>query len=235
MDLIKIAITAAGSVAALFVLTKFMGNKQMSQLNMFDYINGISIGSIAAEMATSLESDFMKPLVAMIVYAVLSVLISFLTNKSIKMRRILTGKPLVLFDSGKIYKKNLGIAKLDANDFLSQCRASGYFDLNDIQTAFLETNGHISILPLAEKRPVNPYDLGLEVKAEKAVANVILDGNIMYKNLRFMGKDENWLKKELKKQKIDSIKNIFLATCDFKDQLTVFQKVKENVDHDIFV
>lgn len=235
MDLIKIALTALLSIVVLFFLTKLMGKKQMSQLNMFDYINGITIGSIAAEMATSLEADFLKPLVAMIVYGIFGMMISILTSKSIKVHRFVTGKPLILFDKGKIYKKNLTTAKLDTHDFLSQCRAKGFFDLNDIQTAFMETNGHISILPQAEKRPVNPYDLGLEVEAEKAVANVILDGNIMYKNLHFMGRDENWLKKELQKQKIDDVKNVFLAICDFQGQLTVFLKIKEEVDHDIFL
>lgn len=93
MDLLNIALTSIGSIIVLFLLTKLIGNRQMSELNMFDYINGITIGSIAAEMATSLEGDFLKPLLAMIIYGVVTVLISILANKNIKLRRFSMVKP----------------------------------------------------------------------------------------------------------------------------------------------
>ena len=97
MDLLNIALTSIGSIIVLFLLTKLIGNRQMSELNMFDYINGITIGSIAAEMATSLEDDFLKPLLAMIIYGVVTVLISILANKNIKLRRFFNGKTLILY------------------------------------------------------------------------------------------------------------------------------------------
>ena len=96
MDLLNVALTSIASIIVLFLLTKLIGNRQMSELNMFDYINGITIGSIAAEMATSLEADFLKPLLAMVIYGVVTVLISIIANKSIKLRRFLNGKTLVL-------------------------------------------------------------------------------------------------------------------------------------------
>ena len=107
MEILQILLTSLGSIIALFILTKIMGNRQMSELSMFDYVNGITIGSIAAEMATSLEDDFLKPLVAMVVYTLVAVLISILTCKSIKLRKIFTGRPLILYENHKIYKKNL--------------------------------------------------------------------------------------------------------------------------------
>ncbi len=99
MDIIYIIFTSLGSAITLFILTKIMGNREMSQLSIFDFITAITIGSIAAEMATALE-NFTKPLVAMIVYALLTVLISFVTNKSIKLRRFLTGKSIILLENG---------------------------------------------------------------------------------------------------------------------------------------
>ena len=102
MDLLNVALTSIGSIIVLFLLTKLIGNRQMSELNMFDYINGITIGSIAAEMATSLEDDFLKPLLAMIIYGVVTVLISILANKNIKLRRFLNGKTLVLYKNNRI-------------------------------------------------------------------------------------------------------------------------------------
>ena len=127
MDLIKIVALSLGSVIFLFILTKLMGNKEMSQLSMFDYIIGITIGSIAAEMSTALESDFMQPVVAMAVYAVVSIIISILSYKSIKARRIISGTSLILLDNGELYRNNLKKAKLDLNEFLMLCRTSRIF------------------------------------------------------------------------------------------------------------
>ena len=127
MDLLKIVALSLGSVIFLFILTKLMGNKEMSQLSMFDYIIGITIGSIAAEMATALESDFMQPLVAMAVYAVVSIVISVLSYKSLKFRGISSGDSLILLDNGEIYRDNLKKAKLDLNEFLMQCRINRIF------------------------------------------------------------------------------------------------------------
>lgn len=103
MNLLKIVCLSLGSLLALFILTKIMGNKEMSQLSMFDYIIGITIGSIAAEMSTALENDFMQPLLAMIIYALASVVISFVSYKSLKVNRFLTGPSLILLDNGEIY------------------------------------------------------------------------------------------------------------------------------------
>ena len=234
MEWLHVLLSSLGSIIALFILTKIMGNRQMSQLSMFDYINGITIGSIAAEMATSLENDFIKPLTAMIVYALLSVLFSFATSKSIKLRRILTGETLVLFNEGKIYKSNLKKAKLDVTEFLTQCRNSGYFNLSDIQTAILEPNGKISFLPLAAKRPVTPGDMNLFPLQEKPVVNVILDGKVLQDNLKFTGNNMQWLKKQLEMQKISKIKDVFLATCDYENNLSVYIKIEKPMTRDMF-
>ena len=234
MDLIKIVGTSIGSVIVLFILTKIMGNKQMSQLSMFDYINGITIGSISAEMATSLEGDFMKPLIAMIVYASLATFISYITCKSIKLRRFFTGKSIILLNDGKIYEKNLLKSKIDIDDFLTQCRIAGYFNLSEIQTALLETNGQISLLPKAESRPVNTADLNINAVQEKIVANVIMDGKILAGNLKHTGNDEQWLQKQLKSQGVGNIKDVFLATCDGENNLSVYVKISKLNSTDVF-
>ena len=101
MDLLHVAVTSLVSLAAMFLLTKLMGNKQVSQMNLFDYVIGITIGSIAAEMATELDTPE-NSLLAMAVYAVAAVCISLLTNKSLRVRQLMTGKPLILMDSGVI-------------------------------------------------------------------------------------------------------------------------------------
>ena len=127
MHIFKIIYLSFGSLVILFILTKLMGNREMSQLTMFDYIVGITIGSIAAEMATSLENDFMEPVVAMIVYGLITISISYITSKSLKLRRFFNGKAKILLDNGKLYRKNFKSSKIDLNDFLMECRINRIF------------------------------------------------------------------------------------------------------------
>lgn len=233
MDILYIILTSLGSIVVLFMLTKLMGARQLSQMSMFDYINSITIGSIAAEMATSLEGDFLLPLTAMIVYGLIVTLISIITCKSMSLRKLFNGKPVVLYENGKIYEKNLLSAKLDINEFLTQCRVAGYFDLSQLQCAVMETNGQLSFLPLSEQRPVTPQDLQLKPQPEAPAANVIIDGHVLTENLKYTGNDDTWLKKQLEQQCI-KLDEVFLATCDAQNTLTVYRMTGQKVRHEIF-
>ena len=146
MDYLKIVVFSVVSVVVLFILTKLMGNKQISQLNMFDYIVGITIGSIAAEMATELEGDPLHFIIAMSVYAFLALGISLITAKSLRARRFFSGKPMVIFDNGTIYRENLKKARMDVSDFLTYARLAGYSNLAQVKTAVLEYNGSVSFI-----------------------------------------------------------------------------------------
>ncbi len=220
MEILEVILSASASFITLLLLIKLMGNRQMSQLSMFDYINGITIGSIAAEFATNPE-DFLNPLVAMIVYALFAVGIAYFTCKSVVARRIITGKPVILYENGRIYEKNLAKQKMDINEFLTQCRNSGYFDLSNIHTAMLETNGKISFLPMALERPATPKDLKLaDIPQDAPVANVITDGSIMEENLKNIGRNKTWLLNQI----AEPVENIFLATCDSNFKVTVYTR-----------
>lgn len=234
MNIIKIISLSLGSLVILFLLTKLMGNREISQLTMFDYIVGITIGSIAAEMSTSLENNFVEPVVAMLIYGIVSFSISFFTCKSLNMRRFFTGRAKILLDNGKLYRKNFKSAKLDLNEFLMECRINGYFNLSDIQTAILEPNGRISFLPKSLKRPATPEDLNLSPSKENIVYNIILDGVLLKENLEKSGNNINWLENNLKKQGISDIKKIFLATCDNQNNLSVYFKLDKKNKHDFF-
>ena len=225
MEILKIIALSFSSFIVLFFLTKLMGNREMSQLSMFDYIISITIGSIAAEMATALEDDFTQPLVAMIVYAIGAILVSFIALHSIKARRFISGTSRILYDNGKIYSKNLNKAKMDLNEFLMQCRTNGYFNLSDIQTAILESNGKLSFIPNSLKRPATPEDLNLNPKQDFLVINVIIDGKVMEENLKNTGNNLKWLQQNLEKQKAGNIEDILLATCDKDNNLSVYKKL----------
>ena len=199
----------------------------MSQMSMFDYISSITIGSIAAEMATALDKNFMQPLTAMIVYGLATLAFSRIGSKSMKMRR--------LFHNGELYKNHLKKAKIDVTEFLEQCRISGYFDLSKIQTAVLEGNGKISFLEKASDRPLTPSDINLSPKQDYMVANVIIDGKIMWDNLKHTGNNETWLKNQMKGQGADKIEDVLLATCDISNKLVVYTKQTKKEAKDVLM
>ena len=224
-----------GSILAIFILTKLVGYRQMSQMSMFDYIIGITIGSIAAEMATSLEEDFIQPLTAMIVYAVAALTLAFITSKSIKARRVIEGEPLVLLSHGELYRCNLKKAKMDVTEFLAQCRVNGYFDVSKLECAILEGNGKISFLPKVEDRPLTPSDMQITPAQDYMVANVILDGKVMEENLRHMGKDEKWLHGQITALGAKQEEDVLLATCDRSDKVTVYLKKNKKGPKDVLI
>lgn len=216
MDVIRVILSTLLSVASLFFIAKLMGHKQVAQLDFFDYISGITIGSVAAELATELEKPW-KPLIALAVYGLASVLLRVLTTKLPKTRKFINGTPTILMDSGKLYRKNLKKAKLELSEFLLLCREMGYFDLGEIQTAVFESNGKLSVLPKAANRPATPQDLKITVKEAHIGTEVILDGRVMSDNLSRMGKNEAWLEKQLKSQGYKDAKEIFLGIYRTED------------------
>ncbi|MCI8587794.1 MAG: DUF421 domain-containing protein [Clostridia bacterium] len=234
MDILKIVALTSGSAITLYILTRLMGNKEMSQLTMFDYIIGITIGSIAAEMSTALEDDFMQPLVAMIIYAIISIAISVFSCKSLKFRRIIYGNSLILYDNDEIYVKNLKKAKIDINEFLMQCRVNGFFNLSNLQTAILEINGKISFLPKENQRPVTPTDLNLSTNPERICSTIILNGILLKQNLQYTGNDELWIQKQLVSQNVKNIKDVFLAFCDSQNNLVVYFNNSKESKNDSF-
>ena len=224
MDIVKLILTALLSAAAIFVITKAMGHKQVAQLDFFDYISGITIGSIAAELATELESPW-QPLIALVVYGAVSVLLNTATQKFPKTRKYINGTPTVLMNSGKIYERNLRQAKLDLSEFMLMCREEGYFDLEEIQTAVFEHNGRLSILPKSQNRPATPSDLQIPTSQAHIGTELIMDGRILGENLSRMRRDEKWLLCELKLQGYESETEILLAVFrEEKNSLTLYPK-----------
>ena len=222
MDIIKVILTSLLSVAALFIITKIMGHKQVAQLDFFDYVSGITIGSIGAELATELEEPE-KPLIALAIYGLASLILNLLAHKIPKTRKYINGTPTILMNNGKLYRKNLKQAKLDLSEFMLLCREQGYFDLDGIQSAVFEHNGKLSILPKAANRPATPEDLRITVKATHIGVEAIMDGRVMGENLSRIGRDMNWLTKQLKAQGYKDAKEIFLAIYRLEeDTLTLY-------------
>ena len=215
------ALSSLLSIAVLFLLAKLMGTKQVSQMTMFDYVVGITIGSIAAELATELEEP-LRPLTALVIYGVTAFVISVLTNKFLKVRALVTGKPLVLLENGVIYRENLKKARLDLSEFLTYCRIGGWFDLNQLQSAVLEHNGVVSFLPKEKDRPATPTDLNLNPQQSKVQTPFVMDGKLLEDNIRQAGKEEAWVRRSLLRQGYKDEADVLLALWDGGEKLTVF-------------
>ena len=221
MEYIKLIFVSLFSALSLFIIAKITGHKQMAQLDFFDYITGITIGSIAAEMATELEEP-LKPLIAMTIYGLVAFSLTIVAHKFPKTRKYINGTPTIIMNNGKLYRKNMKKAKLELSEFMVLCRQEGYFDINDIQTAIFEYNGRITILPKSEKTPLTPNDMNMSTKKAQIFTEVIMDGRIIHGNLKRLGLDLTWLNKELKKQKYKSEKEIYLGICDGDKNLSLF-------------
>ncbi len=209
MEFLTVILASLFSAAVLFIIAKIIGHKQVAQLEFFDYITGITIGSIAAELATTLDKPWWKVL-------------SVLTRKFPRSRKFINGTPTIILNDGKLYRKNMKKAKLELSEFLLLCRQEGYFNLDDIQTAVYEYNGKLSILPVSTKRPLNPEDIALSPETEHIGTEVIMDGRVIGDNLKRKGLNETWLQKELKEQGYKNAKEIFLGICGDENKLTLY-------------
>lgn len=234
MEALKICLTAVLSIIEIFILTKIIGKRQISQLSLFDYINGITIGSIAAEMAFTPLKECWQHGIALAVYGLFGVLFSLLSDKFIFFRRFFVGETLVLMSNGKIYRKNFSKSKLNLNEFLTQCRINGYFSLDELQSVVIEPNGRLSFLPKSDYRPATPNDFSLNPPKALSPFVVISDGNILSRNLKSCGKNEAWLRKQLKENNYPPTDKIFLAMCDEENNLYVYEMNDEDKPGDMY-
>lgn len=224
MNFFDVFLRSFFSILALFFLTKIMGRKQISQLNLYDYVVGITIGSVAAEISTNLDTHFFSGILVMVIYSIVSVLFSFLSEKSIVLRRFIIGVPYILIENGKILESSLKKAKFDINELLQEARIGGYYDLSQIDYAIMEANGKVSFLPKGKYSPVTISDMKLKESKNALVSNLVIDGKIMFNNLDYIGKSEQWLLNRLDSMGYKSLDEILLVTCDNKEKIVVFEK-----------
>ena len=207
----------------LFFLFKVMGKKQVSQMSMFDYITGITIGSIVADISLDIEKNLTSGIICLLIYCFTDLLLSYLSLKSIKLRNFFNGREVILIENGQINRKNMAKNQITINILETESRVNGYFNLDEINNAILEPNGKISFEPKEKEKPVTKKDMQIKSKNNPIVYNIIIDGEIIDENLKHVNKDRKWLYHELKikgKKKED----ILLLTVDEDDKINIFPK-----------
>lgn len=223
-DFLNICFRTILVLIILFFITKMMGKKQISELNFFDYVVGITIGSIAADISLDIEKNMIAGIAALFIYGFISYIISFVSIKSILARRFFIGVPTVLVEKGKIIESGLKKSKIDVNDLLMVARENGYFNLDEIDYALMEVNGNISFLPKEKEKPVTKKDMKIKCNNEGLTVNAIIDSKYMVNNMKAINKDKEWLDHELKVNGYDNYDNILLATIDNNYKVTIYEK-----------
>ncbi|BAH45082.1 conserved hypothetical membrane protein [Brevibacillus brevis NBRC 100599] len=212
-DWLIILLRSIGAVAYLFLLTKIIGKRQIKQLTYIEYIVGISIGSIAAFMATEMDGPVYHSLIGMGVFALFPYLMEWLSLKSKLLRDLFEGKSTVLIKEGKILEDNLKKERLTAEDLMEQLRIKNVFRVADVEFALMETSGEVSVLLKSESQPVTPKHLELTVAPSEENQVVIMDGMIMDEPLATAGLNRRWVRTELQKAGV-ALENVFLGQVD---------------------
>ena len=213
----------------LFVI-RVMGKAELSKMDPFEMIVLFMIAELAAIPIESLDIPLLNGAAAILTLLFLEVTLSFLSIKSPKINKLLNGKPSIIIDRGNINEKELKNQRISIDDLMQQLRIKNYPSLADVDYAVLEANGDLSIIPKPEKAPLTPGDMGIETSSTIMPMVLISDGEFYKNNLKLLGKEEVYLKKELSKAKITDYSQVFLCFYDEKRQLHVYPKGKSRKD-----
>lgn len=217
---LEVIVRTLVSAVILFILTRLLGKRQISQLSFFEYITGITIGSITAYLSVDVDTHWYLGIISMGVWFLVSLGIEYLQIKSKRARDWIDSKATVLIKDGKIMEENLKKEKLSNDELLEQLRKKSIFQTSQVEFAVIEPDGSINALLKKEYQPLTPSHLGIKVNPETEPQTVIIDGNIMDEPLATIGMNRRWLHTELEKLGV-SLDNVNLGQVDSNGQLYV--------------
>jgi uncharacterized membrane protein YcaP (DUF421 family) len=217
---IDIVIRSFVFLILLFFMTKILGKKQISELSFFEYVSGITIGSIAGEAITGLEKNMFQGMTAIIIFSLATLFADILALKSKSFRDFIEGRGTVFIKDGKVLEENLKKEKYSIDELSALLRQKDIYRVADVEFAVLEPRGTLSALLKKENRPLTPKDLQMKVPTEKEPQTVIMDGSILNESLRSAGKSRGWLETELEKLEL-TLDNVFIGQVDSYGELTV--------------
>lgn len=205
----------------LLLLTRIMGKKQLSQLTFFDYVVGITIGSIAATMSVDQNIKISNGVVSLFIWGVFPILLSFLGMKSRAFQQFTDGKPVIIIKEGEVLEHAMKKNMLTIDELLMLLREQQVFKVEDVEMAVLETNGGLSIMLKSDKEPISMSSLGIKIKKETGPSLLIADGQILHENLKALGYTTEWLKGQILNHGAKSEKDVFIAQVDSNKKLYV--------------
>lgn len=212
-DALEIVLRTLAAIVILFILTKILGKRQISELSLFEYITGISIGNIAAYVSLDLDNMWYFGIVSLVVWVSASVGIELWTMKNKKIGDFVDGKGTVLIKNGSLLKSQLRKERLTVDELLEQLRSKDVYRVADVEFAVMESSGEINVLMKKQFQPITPDMLGWKMSEEKPPHTIVMDGQILDTELELAGKHTDWLKHELHKIKV-KLEHVLLAQLD---------------------
>lgn len=212
------------TISWLILLTKLMGQRQIGRMTLFDFIIAITIGSVTAGGLNNSRTNLISVLISITTLAVIDIILSFISLKFSKIRRIIQGEPKILIKNGKILEQTLKNTRMNLDDLLLGLRRNKLANIGDVEFAILEPNGKISVIPKSQARPVKPKDINIDTNYEGYPVVIIEDGNILEDNLKKNNLDKEWLKDQLKNQDIDNENEVLAAILDTQGRLFINKK-----------
>lgn len=195
----------------ILILTRISGKQQVAEMTMFEYIVGITIGSIAASLSVDLDLETLSGTTSLLVWGVLPILIAIGTLKSKKARSLVNGTARILIQNGEIDRKALKKERMNLDELMMALRLKNIFQVADVELAVMEINGELSVLPKSDKRPLQPSDMQIKPPPSAMPINVIQDGVVQDQDLKRAGLSLDWLKKQLADAKVESAEDVILA------------------------
>jgi uncharacterized membrane protein YcaP (DUF421 family) len=205
----------------LLILVRLMGKQQVSELTFFDYVVGITIGSIASTLSVQVNQNTFATLVGMAIWTLLPIILAYLSLHSVWVRKVVEGEATVVIENGKILENNLAKIRLTIDDLISQLRIKDVYSIQEVEFAMFEANGKLSVQKKAYTQPLTPEDLGLKTEYKGLPTNLVSDGILLDDALRSLKLSKAWLYHQLSKHNINDISQVSLAQLDTNGSLYV--------------
>lgn len=220
----------------LLVLTRVLGKTQVGQLTYYEYISGITIGSLAANVAASDADKVWNHYYDLILFVALTYAVSVITIKSRPLRKLIDGSPTIVIENGSIIEGNMQGLRYDLDELHGQLREQGVLDPAEVQYAILETTGKLSVIKKTDNQPVTKSDFNIHLPDPVFPVELIMDGVVIERNLQKKHRSTAWLEAELTKRNIADISEVTYAGIDSKGQLFINRKTpssfnKKNSDN----
>lgn len=220
------------AISFMFILTKMLGKRQLSEMSLFGYISGISIGNIAAYIALEQDENWWLAIIALVLWVLTAVALEYWTIKSKKVRDVVDGKRRMLIADGVVLREALHKERFTVDELLEQLREKDVFRLADVASASLEANGDVSVMLKQEYQPITASMLGYTVPQEKEPVTIISDGSYEFKMMQQNGIAEGWVKKHLKEQNL-KVEDVFIAQLTVEQQLTLHTMDERTIEIDL--
>ncbi len=207
----------------LILVIRLMGKRQIGQMEPTELVVTMLVADLASIPMQDGGIPLLSGVIPIITVLGMELVLSTLSLRSVKLRKFLCGKPVILIENGRILQRNLRRTRITLDELIGHLRQKDVLNLQSVQFAILETNGNLSVFPYPKEMPASAKDAGVQVKPQRLPYTIISDGRILYDNLQLAKKDRRWLRRVLE-EKNTSVEKVWLLTVDTGDRIILLDK-----------